>query len=222
MFSVDRADPYDCQVARKADAIVTRIGLNPAITGDSPGRGLLGTLTYMVVRSAVSQITKAVGKSAGNGGKGAAPNAPSGGPRMGGPSGGHGNTAGMSGKAQRSKAAQIKAHHNSRLLRKAPQYIQARRNHPRRKSPPHLLRRTVCPKNSTAPRPSQERKSSVPLGTRRSPTHIKAATKIPPVGAQNASGRPGTAGKAGASARPSVAGAAELFKAACAPQPRSA
>lgn len=81
------------KVARKADAIVTRIGLNPAITGDSLGRGLPGTLTYMVVRSAASQITKAVGKSAGNGGKGAAPNAPSGGPRMGGPSGGHGNTA---------------------------------------------------------------------------------------------------------------------------------
>ena len=78
------------KVARKADAIVTRIGLNPAITGDSLGRGLPGTLTYMVVRSAASQITKAVGKSAGNGGKGAAPNAPSGGPRMGGPSGGHG------------------------------------------------------------------------------------------------------------------------------------
>ena len=65
------------------------------------------------------------------------------------------------------------------------------------------------PKNSTAPRPPQERKRSVPLGTRRSPTHIKAATKIPPVGAQNVSGRPGTAGKDGASARPSVAGAAE-------------
>ena len=68
------------------------------------------------------------------------------------------------------------------------------------------------PKNSTAPRPSQERKSSVPLGTRRSPTHIKAAAKIPPVGAQNASGRPGTAGKDGASARSSVAGAAETLQ----------
>lgn len=81
------------KVARKADAIVTRIGLNPAITGDSLGRGLPGTLTYMVVRNAASQITKTVGKSAGSGGKGAAPNAPSGGPHMGGPSGGHGNTA---------------------------------------------------------------------------------------------------------------------------------
>ena len=37
------------KVARKADAIITRIGLNPAITGDSLGRPLPGALTYMVV-----------------------------------------------------------------------------------------------------------------------------------------------------------------------------
>ena len=40
------------KVARKADAIITRIGLNPAITGDSLGRMLPGALTYMIVRSA--------------------------------------------------------------------------------------------------------------------------------------------------------------------------
>lgn len=44
------------KVARKADAIITRIGLNPAITGDSLGRGFPGTLTYMVMRSATSHI----------------------------------------------------------------------------------------------------------------------------------------------------------------------
>ena len=132
------------KVARKADAIVTRIGLNPLSPAtlweeDSPG-----TLTYMVVRSAASQITKAVGKSAGNGGKGAAPNAPSGGPawRAQRRSWQHGGVC----PAKRSAAKQhkSKAHHRNRLMRKAPQYIQARRNHPRRKSPPHLLRRTVC------------------------------------------------------------------------------
>ena len=47
------------KVARKADAIVTRIGLNPAITGDSLGRGLPGTLTYMVVRSAAVETSVA-------------------------------------------------------------------------------------------------------------------------------------------------------------------
>ena len=45
------------KVARKADAIITRIGLNPAITGDSLGRGFPGTLTYMVMRSATSHIS---------------------------------------------------------------------------------------------------------------------------------------------------------------------
>ena len=55
------------KVARKADAIITRIGLNPAITGDSLGRGFPGTLTYMVMRSATSHITKTIGKSTGKG-----------------------------------------------------------------------------------------------------------------------------------------------------------
>lgn len=200
------------KVARKADAIVTRIGLNPAITGDSLGRGLPGTLTYMVVRSAASQITKAVGKSAGNGGKGAAPNAPSGGPRMGGPSGGHGNTAEyvQQSAAQQSSTNQSTSQQSS-AAQSASVHTGAPQSPSQEKSAPSAAQDSM-PKNSTAPRPSQERKSSVPLGTRRSPTHIKAATKIPPVGAQNASGRPGTAGKAGASARPSVAGAAETLQ----------
>lgn len=78
------------KVARKADAIITRIGLNPAITGDSLGRPLPGALTYMVVRSAASHITKSVGKSAGGRGSGFSSGAsPSGrGPRTGGPFGG--------------------------------------------------------------------------------------------------------------------------------------
>ena len=200
------------KVARKADAIVTRIGLNPAITGDSLGRGLPGTLTYMVVRSAASQITKAVGKSAGNGGKGAAPNAPSGGPRMGGPGGGHGNTAEYvrQSAAQQSSTNQSTSQQSS-AAQSASVHTGAPQSPSQEKSAPSAAQDSM-PKNSTAPRPSQERKSSVPLGTRRSPTHIKAATKIPPVGAQNASGRPGTAGKAGASARPSVAGAAETLQ----------
>ena len=191
------------KVARKADAIVTRIGLNPAITGDSLGRGLPGTLTYMVVRSAASQITKAVGKSAGNGGKGAAPNAPSGGPRMGGPSGGHGNTAEYvrQSAAQQSSTNQSTSQKSSDA-QSASAHTGAPQSPSQEKSAPSAAQDSM-PKNSTAPRPSQERKSSVPLGTRRSPTHIKAATKIPPVGAQNASGRPGTAGKAGGSGRDS-------------------
>ena len=78
------------KVARKADAIITRIGLNPAITGDSLGRGFPGTLTYMVMRSATSHITKTIGKSTGKGNRGAASGSTTGGPRIGGgPSGAH-------------------------------------------------------------------------------------------------------------------------------------
>ena len=100
------------KVARKADAIITRIGLNPAITGDSLGRPLPGALTYMVVRSAASHITKSVGKSAGGRGSGFSSGAsPSGrGPRTGGPFGGGrfaGYTAsGFYQKAQRQSAQQ--------------------------------------------------------------------------------------------------------------------
>lgn len=78
------------KVARKADAIITRIGLNPAITGDSLGRMLPGALTYMIVRSATSRITRTIGRTTGNGGRdgfyGASPRGR--GPRTGGPSGG--------------------------------------------------------------------------------------------------------------------------------------
>lgn len=100
------------KVARKADAIITRIGLNPAITGDSLGRPLPGALTYMAVRSAASHITKSVGKSAGGRGSGFSSGAsPSGrGPRTGGPFGGGrfaGYTAsGFYQKAQRQSAQQ--------------------------------------------------------------------------------------------------------------------
>ncbi len=78
------------KVARKADAIITRIGLNPAITGESLGRMLPGALTYMIVRSATSRITRTIGRTAGNGGRGGFYGAsPRGrGPRTGGPFGG--------------------------------------------------------------------------------------------------------------------------------------
>lgn len=94
------------KVARKADAIITRIGLNPAITGDSLGRGFPGTLTYMVMRSATSHITKTIGKSTGKGNRGAASGSTTGGPRIGGgPSGAH-NAAGHTASYQAYQATQ--------------------------------------------------------------------------------------------------------------------
>ena len=74
------------KVAKKADSILARIGLNPAMTGDPLGRGFPGAMTMMVVRSMVSNAAHTIGRngnqprsSSGN----SKPNAPTG-PRSGG------------------------------------------------------------------------------------------------------------------------------------------
>lgn len=54
------------KVAKKADTIITRIGLNPAPTGDSLGRSLPGMLTYAIARTVISNTAKAIGKNGGN------------------------------------------------------------------------------------------------------------------------------------------------------------
>jgi hypothetical protein len=71
------------RVARKIDGIIARIGLNPAITGDGLGRTLPGALSYIVLRSAVSTVSRSAGASsrgssrgsasAGSGGRGKPP-----------------------------------------------------------------------------------------------------------------------------------------------------
>ncbi|MCD8254507.1 MAG: hypothetical protein LUC36_03045 [Oscillospiraceae bacterium] len=67
------------KTAQKADSIITRIGLNPAITGEGAGgRSLPGMLTYSIVRAASRQVVQSAGKtvsgSAGKaGGSGARP-----------------------------------------------------------------------------------------------------------------------------------------------------
>lgn len=204
------------KVARKADAIVTRIGLNPAITGDSLGKVFPGALTYMVVRTAASQITKAVGRCAGSGGKGTSPNAPPkgpSGPRMGGPSGGRSGTAGSSAYAQQTASQQSSTHQNTTQQASASQSASVHTDAPQSTTQERSSTSTVQGGrfvDPAAPQGTQERKSSVPLGTRRSPAHVKATTQTPPIGAQAASPRPGAAGKDGASIRSGVAGAAAV------------
>ena len=51
------------KVAKKIDAIITRIGLNPAITGDSLGHSFPGMLTYTVARTVASRVVQTAGKS---------------------------------------------------------------------------------------------------------------------------------------------------------------
>ncbi len=51
------------KAARKADEIITRIGLNPAITGEK-GKGFGSALIYTVFRSAATKAVKAIGAAA--------------------------------------------------------------------------------------------------------------------------------------------------------------
>ena len=77
------------KVAQKVDGIITRIGLNPAITGD-PARGLPGMLAYAVIRTIATTAAKSVTTAKGGGGGSARANGsgtppPGGSPRTGGP-----------------------------------------------------------------------------------------------------------------------------------------
>ena len=51
------------RVAKKFDEIITRIGLNPAITGGGLGRTFPGALTYAVVRGMGSRVGASFGKA---------------------------------------------------------------------------------------------------------------------------------------------------------------
>ena len=172
------------KVAKKADAIVARIGLNPAMTGDSLGR-FPGALTYMMVRS----IAGSVLHSAGHGNTQSSrrnPNSPSLGagttptgptpPKPDGPgSRSMGNVnanSAQSTTAQQSQNVQLGAQQNS-----VNEYVAG--------SSPGMT--------------FDSRRSAVPIGTRRAPSHVRPTTQTPPVGTQGknpaqASNAPGNSG----------------------------
>lgn len=218
------------KVAKKADAIITRIGLNPAITGDSLGSRLPGALSYMVIRTAASKVTSAISKSAGGSGKGTSPSTPpggnGGGPRSGGPFGGrNGAGAGASGYTRQNSTAQQSD--SSQNVSQQSSTVQGD------------IHQTTAKEQTTGSTAStsvnqmgvgsqQDRKSAVPPGTRRAPSHVKAtgnsgsgtdtwkrgtASASPSTTARQgslshmqgpsgdtAAGRPGTAGTGAASA----------------------
>lgn len=202
------------KVARKADAIITRIGLNPAITGGALGRGLPGALTYTVIRTATAQITKAAGKAISSP-KGKAAGNPSpasvGAARMarssaGPPSAGK-NTYTQQSTAQQNTSEQTQAQGSTSQF--AAQQGTAYQSAPQQNSIHHAdTRQSSSQENTSAPTIQQSaksgasgapvsgsRKSAVPPGTRRSPTHIKTpATNPTSVRSGNVSSS-GSAGK---------------------------
>lgn len=176
------------KVARKADAIITRIGLNPAITGDSLGRGFPGTLTYMVMRSATSHITKTIGKSTGKGNRGAASGSTTGGPRIGGgPSGAH-NAAGHTASYQAYQATQQQ---NTSQGAEGQGFVSQRESvqsgGAQTATQEHFSSSSMQNTSSirqAAFRGSEARKSSVPSGMRRAPAYVTSVDRVSPSNAQ--------------------------------------
>lgn len=176
------------KVARKADAIITRIGLNPAITGDSLGRGGPGTLTYLVMRSATSHITKTIGKSTGKGNRGAASGSTTGGPRIGGgPSGAH-NAAGHTASYQTYQASQqqdTSQGADGQGFASQRESVQSGGVQPATQE--HFSSSSMQNNSSirqTAFRGAEARKSSVPSGMRRAPAYVTSANRASPSSVQ--------------------------------------
>ena len=176
------------KVARKADAIITRIGLNPAITGDSLGWGFPGTLTYLVMRSATSHITKTIGKSTGKGNRGAASGSTTGGPRIGGgPSGAH-NAAGHTASYQAYQATQQQ---NTSQGADGQGFVSQRESvqsgGAQTATQEHFSNSSIQNTSSiqqTAFRGAEARKSSVPSGMRRAPAYVTSVDRVSPSSAQ--------------------------------------
>lgn len=182
------------KVAKKIDGIITRIGLNPAITGDPLGRTFPGALTCLVMKTAAAQVSKTIGKSAGGSSRGRPPHTPPGsprGPRSGGSGGGR--------WAHFSEAAGSAHTHTSTYSaqQSAASQTQTQQKTPPEGSPQSVTVHTAAPASSAPdPTPSEttaglngqngllgqdvhtkpdSRKSAVPPGTRRAPSHVKAA-----------------------------------------------
>ena len=155
------------KVAKKADSIVARIGLNPAMTGDSLGR-LPSALTYMVVRSLAGSILHSAGRgSAQNSRRNPGAAAPGSGTIPPGPNPPRPDSAGrrsmgnvnMNSAAQQSQNVQTGAQQNSVNETFSANVADSRQSNPF----------------------TGAHKSAVPLGTRRAPSHIRPAVQQSPV-----------------------------------------
>lgn len=206
------------KVAKKIDGIITRIGLNPAITGDPLGRTFPGALTCLVMKTAAAQVSKTIGKAAGGSSRGRPPHTPPGsprGPRSGGSGGGRwahfSKTAGSAytytstHSAQQSAAAQTQTHQKP-PPGDSPQGVTAHTAASASSPPDSVPSEGAAGPNGRNGLPGQDvhtkqesRKSAVPSGARRAPSHVKAAAGGAAAGAAAAvvSGKAGRGSRGG-------------------------
>lgn len=220
------------KVAKKADAIVTRIGLNPPITGDSLGRSFPGTLTYIVARTAISNATKTFAKGgSGNSGSAGAGTARNPGPPPGGSGGSFSGSNGVGGpratKPGGAQASRNNTYSQQTAAQNSTQQTSAQHDAPKQNTTAQFGGQQSDVKEQNAPANAmnnsqvfqggvfngaagQARKTAVPPGTQRAPTHVKQpAGTIPKVGMPNTAGS-GKGGNVRQGAASTAAGASTL------------
>lgn len=183
------------KVAKKADSILARIGLNPAMTGDPLGRGFPGAMTMMVVRSLVSNAAHTIGRNGNQPRSGSGnpkPNAPTG-PRT----GGVGSTSNVNAPSyangyHRSTSAQ----QNSSNPVPGQETVSAQTSAAQSDTVQSAAEKMAGAFPQAAPagagkQPNSTRKTAVPPGTRRAPGHVAMPkTNAAPAAGKTAPGAP--------------------------------
>lgn len=168
------------KVAKKADSILARIGLNPAMTGDPLGRGFPGAMTMMVVRSMVSNAAHTLGRNGNqprSGSGNSRPNAPTG-PR----SGGAGSASNVNapshanGYHHSTSAQQNSANPAFNQESISAQTVAAQTDTVQSATEKMAGAFPQAAPADTGKQPNSTRKTAVPPGTRRAPGHVAAPT----------------------------------------------
>ena len=166
------------KVAKKADSILARIGLNPAMTGDPLGRSFPGAMTMMVVRSMVSNAAHTIGRNGNqprSGSGNSKPNAPTG-PR----SGGAGSASNVNapshanGYHHSTSAQQNSANPAFNQESISAQTVAAQTDTARSAAEKMAGAFPQAAPAGTSKQPNSTRKTAVPPGTRRAPGHVAA------------------------------------------------
>ena len=166
------------KVAKKADSILARIGLNPAMTGDPLGRGFPGAMTMMVVRSLVSNAAHTIGRNGGqqrSGSGNSKPNTPTG-PR----SGGAGSASNVNapspanGYHHSTSAQQNSANPAFNQESISAQTVAAQTDTVQSAAEKMAGAFPQAAPAGTGKQPNSTRKTAVPPGTRRAPGHVAA------------------------------------------------
>ncbi len=162
------------KVAKKADSILARIGLNPAMTGDPLGRGFPGAMTMMVVRSMVSNAAHTLGRNGNQPRSGSGnpkPSAPTG-PRTGGGNTSNVNASSYANGYHHSTSAQQNSANPASTQDSAS--VQADTVQTAAEKMAGAFPQAAPA--GTGKQPNSTRKTAVPPGTRRALGHVAAPT----------------------------------------------